>query len=104
LARNSKPTFGEGENEDDRTADLRHFERIKGVAWVIREAKTNPEFLWYENKRGSGMHVILWFRSPQYNVILAKRTDDYLFKSAYLIKPHREKFFEKEYCMYWGKS
>lgn len=96
--------ISEGEKEDDRTPDIRRCERILWVAWIIRESKTNQEILWYENKRGSEIHVVLWFRLHRFAIILAKRAGYYLLKSAYTIKPHREKVFEKEWRSYWEKD
>jgi len=96
--------ISEGEDEENRTPDLRRCERILWVAWILRQAGTNPDILWYENKRGSNTHVVLWYPLNHYALILAKRSGYYLLKSAYVIMPHREKTFEKEWREYWGKG
>jgi len=87
----------EGEDEDDRVPCLRRCELIQWIAWVIAETPTNPEILVYQSHRGSAIHEVLWFRSQLYAVILAERKDYYLLKTAYPIKPHRQKAFEKEW-------
>jgi hypothetical protein len=90
----------EGENEENRVPDLRRCELIQWVAWVIEEAPNNPDIRVYQNHRGSQLHEVLWFHSHKYAVILAQRNGYYLLKSAYPIKPHRERSFEKEWKAY----
>jgi hypothetical protein len=66
--------------------------------------KTNDDILWWENRRGSNTHVVLWFRAEKFAVILAKRKDYYLLKSAYPVRSEREKSFKKECKRYWEKG
>jgi len=99
-----KHLISEGDVEEERTHDLQRCERIHWVAWIIRNAETIPDILWWENKRGYNTHVVLWLQGENFVVILAKRKDYYLLRSAYVLKPHRAKAFEKEWKQYWGKG
>jgi len=94
--------ISEGEVEDERTPDLRRCERIRWIAYLITQAETNIEISWWENKRGSNTHVVIWHEAENFAVILAKRKDYYLLKSAYYLdKPHRNATFKKERDNFW---
>jgi hypothetical protein len=94
----------DGGGEEERTPDFRRCERILWVSWMIINAENLPDILWWENKRGYNTHIVLWFRREGYVVILAKRQGYYLLKSAYTLKPHRAKVFEKEWKQFWKKG
>lgn len=94
----------EGKNEDERTPDLRRCERLKWISWVIANADTSPQIVWWENKRGQDEHVVLWCQSVEYAVILARRKGYFLVKSAYLVTFNRTQQFAKEHREYWAKS
>jgi len=96
--------ISEGKVEEERTPDLRRCERIRWIPWMIRSAESTDDILWWENKRDHNTHVVLWLREENFVVILAKRHDYYLLKSAYTLKPHRAKAFEKEWKQCWGKG
>jgi hypothetical protein len=72
----------EGPIEDDRLPDLRRCERIRWVRWVIENAATHPEIDEWEEIRGSAVDTLLWYRE-EYLVVLAKRRDYWLLKTAY---------------------
>lgn len=93
--------ISEGNIEDDRLPDLRRCERIGWIAYLIACAGTDTEISWWENKRGSNTHVVIWHEPENFAVILAKRTDFYLLKSAYCAEPHRKKAFIKEREEFW---
>ena len=93
-----------GDAEEERVPNLRRCERVRWISWVIRNVKTNDDILWWENRRGSNTHVVLWFRAEKFAVILAKRKDYYLLKSAYPVRSEREKSFKKECKRYWDKG
>lgn len=96
--------ISKGESEDERTPDLRRCERIRWIAWIIRNSASNNDIIWWENRRKSNTHTVLWFQRENFVVILAKRQNYYLLKSAYNLAPHRAKVFEKEWKQYWGKG
>lgn len=96
--------ISEGDVEVERTPDLRRCERIRWIPWIISNGESNPAILWWENKRGSNTHIVLWLRTENFVVILAKRNEYYLLKSAYHLESHRAKAFEKEWKEYWGKG
>ena len=85
----------EGEIESSRTPDERRCERIRWVAWMITNAKTDTSLCWWENTRRGNTHVVIWLRSERFAVILAKRSNYYLLKSAYWVKDHRSDDFDE---------
>lgn len=96
--------ISEGKVEDDRTPDLRRCERIRWISWLILHPDQQPEIAWWEDRRGGNTHVVLWHRSANFAVVLAKRRKYYLLKTAYVVGPHRAKQFEREWREYWGKG
>jgi hypothetical protein len=86
----------QGKVESERTPDERRCQRIRWVSWMIASANTNPQIEWWENTRKGNVHVVIWIRSENFAVILAKRTGYYLLKSAYWVQEHRAVDFEKE--------
>lgn len=88
-------------NEVDRIPDLRRCERILWIRWVIENAD-NQGFHWWENRRGQDTHVVIWAKDYDFAVILGKRNNYYVLKTAYAeIKPHRQHTFENELTAYW---
>jgi hypothetical protein len=84
----------EGKIEDDRTPDLRRCERLKWVAFVISNFNLNPDIQVWENPRRKT--VLFWYRE-EYLVVLSKRSDYYLLKTAYCTeKPHRKEALRQE--------
>jgi hypothetical protein len=77
----------EGRVEDDRTPDLRRCERIRWVRWVIENAATHPEIDEWQEVRGNAVDTLLWYRE-EYLVVLAKRRDYWLLKTAYCTTQH----------------
>lgn len=89
-------------NEDDRIPNLRRCERILWISWVIENAG-GEGFPWWENTRGRDTHVVIWAREHDFAVILAKRRDYYMLKTAYAeIKSGRRATFEAELRAYWS--
>lgn len=90
-------------NEEDRIPDLRRCERIAWIPWAIEHASNGAEgFSWWENRRGRDTRVVIWVEAWDFVVILAKRRDYYLLKTAYCdLKPHRKRTFEKEREAFW---
>lgn len=88
--------ISEGSREEDRTPDLRRCERIHWYSWVINNAETIEDISWWENRRGTNTHVVLWLESESFAVVLAKRNGYYLIKTAYMVKSKRERAFRKE--------
>lgn len=86
----------EGEREEERTPDLRRCERIRWVNWLITNCDSHPGISFWENKRGSQKHVVIWSEEHKYAVILAKRNGYYLLKTAYVVSERREERFRKE--------
>ena len=94
--------ISDGPLEADRLPDLRRCERIRWISWIIRMTGSDDRIKWWENKRGTSTHVVLWLESHEFAVVLAKRRGYYLLKTAYNVtKPHRKKSFQKEYEKFW---
>lgn len=72
----------EGKSEDERTPDLRRCERLRWVRWVIEMANGHAEIARWENTRKTERNVLLWYRE-EYLVVLSRRADYYLLKTAY---------------------
>lgn len=88
--------ISEGETEEDRLPDFRRCERIGWIAYLITNAETDLAITWWENKRRNNTHVVIWHEAENFAVILAKRKDYYLLKSAYCVENHRRKTFIQE--------
>ena len=90
-------------NEEDRIPDPRRCERIAWIPWAIEHASNGTDgFSWWENRRGRDTRVVIWAEAWDFVVILAKRRDYYLLKTAYCdLKPHRRRTFEKEREAFW---
>lgn len=88
-------------NEDDRIPDFRRCERIFWIRWVIENAGQDG-FIWWENERWGNTHVVIWAKAHDFAVILAKRKDYYVLKTAYAgIKRHQREAFERESSEFW---
>ena len=88
--------ISEGHEEEDRTPDFRRCERIKWIAWIINNAGNNDKISVWENKRGSNRNVVLWYEEGAFAVILSKRSNYLLLKTAYCVSPHRKIVFKRE--------
>jgi len=99
----SEPPHPENRNEDARVPDIRRCERVRWIAWAIQQADAGMEGVsWWENRRGNDTHVVIWVEEKDYVVILGKRRDYYVLKTAYYgLKPRRRKVFEKERRQFW---
>lgn len=88
--------ISEGKAEDDRTPDFRRCERIAWIAYLITNAETEADISWWENKRGTDTHVVIWHEAENFVVVLAKRKDYYLLKTSYCPQSGRVRTFVKE--------
>lgn len=89
-------------NEEDRIFDLRRCERIRWIGWLIQHAEAE-DVRWWENDRHGNTHVVIWAEQHDFAVVLAKRREYYVFKTAYTeIKPHRRATFEREWKAFRG--
>jgi hypothetical protein len=94
----------EGEIEEDREPDLRRCERIRWIAWVIKNLGEEGNILWWISMRGSSENVVLWHKNENYAVILAKRNNYFLLKTAYVVKPNRAITFAREWNDFQKKA
>ena len=88
--------ISEGEKEEERTPDFKRCKRISWVRFVIENSENHSGIFWWQNKRGSKTHVVIWFEQENYAVILEKRKDYFLLKTAYLLETRRAVKFAEE--------
>jgi hypothetical protein len=81
--------------EEDRIPDIKRCERIKWIAWLIKNY-TADGVSWWKNKRKGKTHIVIWAEELDFAVILAERKGYYLLKTAYWVKPFRKRQFTKE--------
>ena len=96
--------ISEGETEEDRIPDFRRCERVTWISYLIANVESDENISWWENKRGADTHVVIWHEAENFVVILAKRKDYYLLKTAYCPESHRAKKFIKERDNYWKQK
>ncbi len=95
-----------GNKEDNRTPDLRRYERIRWPGFILEHciSKCNNILVW-ENKRGGKTRTLLWCKDINYLVVLDKRKGYYLFWTAYpLTYKNMERKLQKEYEEYSKKD
>lgn len=99
----SEAPHRDNRNEEDRVPDLRRCERIRWIAWAIEHASHGTNgFSWWENRRGSDERVVIWVEAWDFAIVLAKRRDYYVLKTAFCeLKPHRRRAFERERAAFW---
>lgn len=78
----------------DNIPDKDRCERIGWARAIIEHAK-DEEVLILLEERGKRKTTILWLKNNDYAVILEERKKYYLLKTAYCVKPHKRKFFER---------
>ena len=90
-------------NEEDRIPDIARCERIRWIAWAVRQADVGAEGVsWWENARGRDTHVVIWAEEHDFAVILGKRGGYYVLKTAYSnLKSGRRRTFAKERWKFW---
>jgi hypothetical protein len=93
--------ISEGEREEERIPDPRRCERIRWVAWLIQNGTSHKDVSWWENKRGSNTHIVIWHEQENFAVVLAQRNGYFLLKTAYWVKHYRRKDFEREREDFW---
>lgn len=90
-------------NEEDRIPDIQRCERIHWIAWAIEQADAGQaEVSWWENRRGRDTHVVIWAEPWDFAVILGKRHNYYVLKTAYCnLRDSRRRAFERERAAFW---
>lgn len=90
----------EGEDENNRSPDIRRMERIRYPRFVVEQRK-HPEILIWKNRRGKDERILLFNESENYLVVLTQRRDYLLFITAYVVnREHRKRSLLKEYEAY----
>ncbi len=93
----------EGFNENDRTVDPERCRRVAWIAWVIQNAEIDPRIRVFPQARGSEKSWVLWLEQAGYAVILWERKDYYLLKTAFLVRQHKRKEFERDWGAHMGR-
>ncbi len=90
----------EGEEEEERTPDIRRCERIRWPRPIIEHSQDTLVRCW-RNKRGPEKRILLWFYEDDYLVVLADRGKYMLLWIAYpLTYKHTRKKLAREYEEY----
>ena len=90
----------EGKIEDDRTIDLNRCKRIRWISYVIENAYTDKRIRVFPQDRNKNKSWVLWLHNEKYAVILWERRDYYLLKTAFMVKSHKEREFERDWNKY----
>lgn len=96
--------ISEGEKEEERTPDFRRCERLAWVRFVIEKCESHTGIFWWQNKRGTKTRVVLWLEKENYAVILEKRKDYFLLKTAYFLEKRRAVKFAEERDQFYKKK
>jgi hypothetical protein len=80
-----------GAVEEKRLPDMERCKRVRWVAWMLRHVASYDGIYQWEEQRGSSTDVVLWLEEYDFVVILSRRDDYYLFKTAYTVKPHKRR-------------
>jgi hypothetical protein len=90
----------EGEDESNRTPDLRRMERISFPRFIIDNIP-NRELLVWKNTRGRDARILIFNEAEEYLVVLTERKDYYLFWTAYVVEQeHNKRKLRREYEAY----
>ncbi len=105
LSQGKEATFwhliSQGDNEPERTVDIRRCERIRWPRPIIENSDDSTVKMW-RNKRGTETRICLWLEAQEYLVILADRGRYILPWTAYVVNmPHRRRKLQKEFEQYW---
>jgi hypothetical protein len=93
----------EGFTDEERTPDLRRCERIEWVSWMIKQLGKDIRITWWEEKRDREKCKLLWLEEEDYLIILAKRKNYWLLKTAYLTdRSHKRKQLQRNREIYWA--
>lgn len=93
-------TMQDGPVEDDRNIDLQRCRRIRWIAWTILNGDGDERIRVFPQERGREESWVLWLYEEDYAVILWKRRNYYLLKTAFMVKAHKQKEFDRD----WTKS
>jgi hypothetical protein len=88
-----------GPEEDERTADLRRYERIEWPRAIIEAAEkgVGSVKVW-SSRRGRSNRIVIALADFSYKVVLKKCKDFYLLRTAYPVeKQHMRRKAAKEY-------
>ena len=101
VIRDKEATFwhiiSEGEQESERTADLRRCERIRWPRPMI-ESLESGNVVWWKNKRKEEDRILIALTDFSYVVILADRGEYVLLWTAYCVeREHTRQKLRKEY-------
>ena len=106
LFKDREATFwhilSEGPIENERTPDLRRYERISWPKSIIEYCHTScTNIKVWENYRKGEKRILLWCEDIEYLVVLAERKDYILFWTAYPVTDgHTKRKLQKEYEEY----
>ncbi|MCH7805817.1 MAG: hypothetical protein IH995_01550 [Proteobacteria bacterium] len=81
-----------GTAEEERIPDLRRCETITLIPYILNNVNNDPNISYWENIRGTETNILIFLDGEDYLVILGKRRNYNLLKSAYpIIQPNRKR-------------
>ena len=90
-----------GRNEEDRTPDLDRCRRVEWIAWTILNAGVDESVRVFKQAlRGNEVSWVMWLHESSYALILWERKDYFLLKTAFVVKSHKKKEFEKDWKLH----
>lgn len=88
-----------GDNEEDRTPDIRRCERIRWPKPLIEHVPNDDIKVWTE-RRNSEDRIHLWLESEGYLLVLNKRRDYLLWTAFYVERQHQRDKYKKRWERY----
>jgi hypothetical protein len=94
-----------GRSEDDRTPDSDRCRRVNWISWIIQNAEIGEAIrVFRQAPRNSEKPWALWLHEFDYAVILWERKSYYLLKTAFMVKPHKKKEFERDWKAHQARN
>lgn len=88
----------DGPIEDDRTIDPERCKRLLWLGWVIENAAVDTRIRAFkQSPRGNETSWVLWLFDHDYAVILWERNGYFLLKTAFMVRPHKRREFERDW-------
>lgn len=89
----------EGPVENDRTIDPKRCERLLWISWLLNSCDNGDARIrvFRQNPRNGEISWVLWLHEQEYAVILWKRNGYFLLKTAFMVKPHKQQEFERDW-------
>jgi hypothetical protein len=91
-----------GRSENDRTPDPDRCHRVEWISWVIQNGNNGSTQVrvFTQAPRKGETSWVLWLHENRYAVVLWERNNYFLLKTAFMVKPHKAKEFERDWNLF----